>query len=334
MREEIAKQYERFKDSFACGRIVCVHKNKYEIQNGSNLYVQAVISGRFRFQVIHESEYPVVGDYVLYRVGEKEEDICVIEHVLERYAELARFHEWQEKKQLLAANIDTIFICVSFNNDYNVTKIQNLLSLTYGSNAKTIILCTKRDLIEDNEMVMKEIQSIAKDIPVFPVSVYNKEDVQFILQLIAQDTAVFIGSSGVGKSTLINALIGEEHFKTNEIRESDSQGRHTTVHREMMPLASGGYVIDTPGIRIITSYFVENPLEHFQEIEVFSNECSFRDCTHTHEPGCRVIEAIKNDEMSQDRLDAFHKVLKYNAYIELKVSREKIKTKKVQNKKN
>ncbi|MBU1020728.1 MAG: GTPase RsgA, partial [Firmicutes bacterium] len=154
MREEIKKQYEKFKGNLALGQVVCVHKNKYEIQNQSKKYVQAVVSGRFRYHVIDASEYPVVGDYVVYRESDNEEDLCIIEHVLERYAELARLHEWQGKKQLLAANMDKIFICVSLNNDYNVTKIQNLLSLTYGSNAETIILLTKNDLIENNEEIL------------------------------------------------------------------------------------------------------------------------------------------------------------------------------------
>lgn len=335
MREEIQKQFEKFSDSLSLGQVVSVHKNKYEIQDEYKMYHQAVVSGRFRYNVIDDSEYPVVGDYVVYRKGEREDDQCIIEHVLERYAELARLHEWQGKKQLLAANIDKIFICVSLNNDYNITKIQNLLSLTYGSNAETIILLTKNDLMENNSEILEEIREIAKDYPVYPVSVYREEDVKFILDMINSDTAVFIGASGVGKSTLTNALLGEEHFKTSEIRESDAQGRHTTVHREMMRLSTGGYVIDTPGIRIITSYYVENPLEHFSEIEAFAQECSFRDCTHTHEPGCKVVEAIENNELSEDRLDAYHKVLKYNSYIELKVAREKIKSKKAQkNKKN
>lgn len=234
---------------------------------------------------------------------------------------------------MLVANIDLVFICVSLNNDFNIKKVQNLISLTYGSNSKTILLLTKSDLCNNIDERLDEVKNLDKGLDIFVVSSYNDEDIQSIKKIISNLTAVFIGASGVGKSTIVNKLIGYNHFSTSEIRESDSQGRHTTVHRELVMLNSGGSIIDTPGLRLITSYYIENIDEHFNDVSEYSLGCTFRDCTHTHEPGCNVINAVYNNLLPKERLTAYMKAQRFNSFILDKSSKEQLKAKRKLSKK-
>lgn len=217
-----------------------------------------------------------------------------------------------QEKQILAANIDIVFICLSLNKDFNLRKLENYLTLTKGKNFKTIILLTKRDLCDDVESYILRVKNIT-DSDILAVSAYIKADVENIRQIMQGKTSVFIGSSGVGKSTLVNSLLEKDYLKTNDIRLSDAQGRHTTVTRELIKLDEVTSVIDTPGIRIVNAYEIDE--FSFEDILSLAEGCKFRDCKHEFETGCMVLKAIEDEVLEAERLEAYNKALKVNEYI-------------------
>lgn len=309
MTNEILAQYEKFKDSMLLGRVTTVHKSFYLITVDEELY-KGKISGRFGYNVLEKSDYPVVGDYVIFKPSIYD-NTAIIEKVCTRYSCVQRLFV---DNQVLAANIDLIFICISLNEDFNMKKLENFISITYGSNALGIILLTKKDLCDNTEDYINQIKKIHNDISIMNVSSYSKDDIKLLEDTIGTKTAVFIGSSGVGKSTLINEILGYEYLKTLDIRMSDAQGKHATTHREMISIPSGGYIIDTPGIRIVNSYIVDDPLENFDEISELSQKCLYNNCTHIHEPDCKVREAIDSGELSNELFEAYLKILRLNKY--------------------
>ena len=300
---------EQNKHSLNNGQVIAVYKERYVVESDFKK-INMEVSGRFKFVNYKKSDYPQIGDYVKFRMAD--EYLGIIENVVDRISILERedvgnLHE----KHILATNIDLVFICMSLNEDFNVRKLRNYLSLTYDSNFETIILLTKKDLCNNSDDFVEIVKSVT-DCQILTISSFDQEDLDLIQTIINKNTAVFIGSSGVGKSTIINHLIGEEHFKTSQIRLSDAQGRHTTVNRELIQLKSGGKVIDTPGIRIVSSYFVSE--EAFEDIQSLSEECYFSDCKHIQEPGCMVQKAISDGELDTERFEQYLKGMKLNAF--------------------
>lgn len=291
--------------------VIAVHRTEY-ITECDGQRVSASLAGRFHYLTFDKNDYPVVGDYVLLRMVDAKAG--VIESVESRRNVFKRSGVGLSgEAQVLAANLDSIFVCMGLDKDFNIRKLQNFLSLTYGVDADVVILLTKRDLVEDVSSYRDEVQEHF-DEEILVVSSYNEEDIREIEQKIGQGTTIFVGSSGVGKSSIINALLEEEKFKVNSVRESDSQGRHTTTHRELLHLANGGKVIDTPGIRIVYSHVVEDVEDAFEEVLVFAENCKFRDCKHEKEPGCNVRKALEDGDLSEERFKAYTKILKLNRY--------------------
>lgn len=291
--------------------ITAVHRTEYVCEcDGKTIHL--VLAGRFQYLTFDKSDYPVVGDKVMVRIVDEHtgviESVCARKNVLMRAGVSP-----SSDAQILAANIDIIFVCMAMDKDFNMKKLQNFLSLTYDVGAKTVILLTKKDVTENQEAYINQVKSTHKE-EIQTISVYDEEDIEALEHYIGLDTAVFIGSSGVGKSSLINALLKEERFKVNDVRESDAQGRHTTTHRELIHLPSGGVVIDTPGIRVVYSHFVDDVDDAFEEVIAISETCKFRDCKHENEPGCAVKKALKNDELTEERFEAYKKILKLNKY--------------------
>ncbi len=301
------------------GQIVFANRGKYIIDY-ENERISAEVSGRFNFMAYEKSDYPVVGDFVHFHY--EGEDFGIIERIETRTGIISRTGvTTQAEEQILAANVDIAFICMSLNKDFNIKKLRNFVTLTYGSGIESIILLTKKDLAEDIDFYLGQIdESFANEIIV--ISSYETEDIDKIRNRIAGKTVVFIGSSGVGKSTIINKLLQEEKIKTSDIRASDAQGRHTTSSRELIKLSNNSKVIDTPGIRIITSYMIDE--SEFKDIKQLEKECRFRDCTHTDEPGCKVKESLENGELSEERFEQYRKACRYNRFNEKRERERKI----------
>jgi ribosome biogenesis GTPase len=291
------------------GQIITVYKDRYLVEYNDKK-IMTEVSGRFKYLNYQKSDYPQIGDFVKFHLAD--EYLGIIEQVLERKNTLDRQDVGKDaSKHILAANIDICFICMSLNKDFNEIKLRNLLNLTLSKDFKTIVLLTKKDLCDEIDYYLDITKKIT-DNEILITSAYERSDLDLIEETIKDQTAVFIGSSGVGKSTIINHLLGDDHFKTNEIRLSDAQGRHTTVNRELLKLKSGGKVIDTPGIRIITSYFVDEA--SFEDILLLSEGCRYNDCKHEFEPGCMIKKALRNNELDWNRYNQYLKAIKTNEY--------------------
>lgn len=247
----------------------------------------------------------------------------------------------KQHEQLVAANFDYVFIMQSLNDNYNLRRIERYLALAWESGGIPVIVLTKCDLIPDYEEYLNEIESVAIGVDIYAVSCKTREGLEQLNKYFAKgNTLVFLGSSGVGKSTLVNTLIGKEVMKTGEIREEDSRGRHTTTSRNLIMLPNGAMIIDTPGMREIGMWESEEGIDKtFQDIEKCIGFCKYSNCTHTNEPGCKILDAIENGEISMERYNAYVKLKNEAKYAEnaesyLKAKREKFKEIAKKNKNN
>ncbi|QVK21188.1 ribosome small subunit-dependent GTPase A [Mycoplasmatota bacterium] len=311
LRNEILREYEPYKEDMLLGRITNVHREMYDcLYSGKEVKVK--VSGRFSYTVFGTADYPAVGDYVIFKM---EGEYGIIHKVCSRYSELSRSDVGgTSNRQVMAVNVDIVFICVSLNIDFNIKKINELLALVYSSNAKPVVLLTKSDLCDNIDKKIDSVKEI-DDLEIYPISVYFKEDINLVKQLIKNNTSVFLGASGVGKSTLVNKITGKDELKTNTIRESDSQGRHTTVNRQLFYLTDlDAAIIDTPGIRTINVFTVDDLDVHYKDIAMYASKCKFNNCTHKHEPMCAVQEALKEGKITEERFKNYLKNIKISEY--------------------
>jgi len=254
---------------------------------------------------------------------------ALIHHVLTRKSVfLRKAAGTSHDVQVVAANIDTVFICMALNNDYNLRRMERYLSIAWDSGAVPVVVLTKADLCQDVAEKVAEVERVSPGVEILVTSSLTKYGEEPICAYLSSGkTVAFIGSSGVGKSTLINRLLGEDRIETNETRKDD-KGRHTTTHRELLKIPSGGAVIDTPGMR-------EMGLEHadlykaFADIGELAEQCKFDDCTHRHEPGCAVRQAIESGGLEEDRLQSYFKLEKEATYEGLNA--KQIEKKKIDN---
>lgn len=298
------------------GRIVLQEKGLYRIA-GDKGEKAAAVSGKFQYHATTVSEYPAVGDYVMADWNEAGGN-AVIHEVLPRKSVFIRKAAGEgRQEQVVAANVDTLFICMSLNNDYNLRRLERYLSVAWDSGAVPVVVLTKADLCDDLESKLLEVSAVAVGVDILVTSVDEAEGYEKVLSYIGEDkTVAFIGSSGVGKSTLINRLLGENRLDTNGLR-NDDKGRHTTTHRELIALSTGGAVIDTPGMRELGMWDAGEGIERtFADIEELAEGCRFGDCTHTREPGCAIRRALDEGELSMDRWMSYQKLKAENAYME------------------
>ena len=299
------------------GRVTEVQKELYKIvtEYGEN-------SGKLKGSLFYNdkiySVYPTIGDFVLVKHNPLGED--VIYRVLERKSKFSRLDSFNKVEQLVAANFDYVFIMLSLNNDFSLKRTERYLTAAWKSGALPVIIMTKLDLCDNYSLQKAEIEKIAPSVPIIAVSSISGEGLEELWSYIEPyKTVVFLGSSGIGKSTLVNALCGEEIMKVNTIREDDSKGRHTTTHRQLIKLKNNAMIIDTPGMRELGMWDATQGLEiAFDEIGELSKQCRFRDCMHEKEPGCAVRNALESGELPKERWDNYTKLKKEARFAESK----------------
>lgn len=279
----------------------------------------ATLSGRFRHQLGRRVDFPVVGDWVAAQVHDDAQ--ATIHAVLPRRSLFSRKMAGATTEvQLLAANVDVACLVSGLDHDFNLRRIERYLVLAWDSGANPVLVLNKADLCPDVDAHLAELEAIAPGVPVLTLSAAQGEGIAPLRELLNPgQTAVLLGSSGVGKSTITNQLLGREIQVTQETRSQDGKGRHTTTHRELLRLPNGALLIDTPGLREIQLWASEDSLhDTFADIDELAQSCRFRDCQHQHEPGCAVQEAIANGLLNEERLMSYQKLQRELAHLERK----------------
>ncbi|MGI6122563.1 MAG: ribosome small subunit-dependent GTPase A [Acetivibrionales bacterium] len=261
-----------------------------------------------------------VGDWIALEQSTNPESYSIYT-VFPRKTKFSRAAAGMEvKEQIVAANVDTVFILQSLNRDFNMKRLERYLISTWESGATPVVVLTKSDCCDDVAEKMAEAYNTAPGVDIYSISCITQEGIDDIRKyLIPGKTVALLGSSGVGKSTLVNTLVGKEILKTQEIREDDNRGRHTTTHRELFLLPGGGLILDTPGMRSLSLWEADTGMEMmFGDIEELINLCRFHDCTHQSEPGCAVIKALESGELEQKRWNSWQKLQKELNHLEAK----------------
>jgi ribosome biogenesis GTPase len=289
-------------------RIVAEHRGSYEVWSAQGEGAVR-LSGRLTRDLEGEA-FPGVGDWVTLKSPPGPDGVTIIESLLARRTVFIRGAAGQQARgQVVAANVDVVFIVCGLDNDYNVRRIERYLARTWASGARPVVVLNKADLCENTEERTTEVELAATGASVLVASALLANGLDRVREHLGQGvTAAFIGSSGAGKSTLINALLGEQRMATRETRSRDGRGCHTTTHRQLIWFPEGGLLIDTPGMRELQLLDEEGISTVFSDIQDLSTECRFRDCTHTAEPGCAVREAVDEGDMSDDRLEHYQKL--------------------------
>ena len=291
------------------GRISIQHKDRYVLLSEQG-EVNGKVSGKFRFEVKGLHNFPAVGDWVVFEINSGDQS-AVIHHVLERRSKFSRKVAGDRPdEQVLAANIDIVFLVMGLDGNYNLRRLERYLTVAEESEARSVIVLNKSDLCSHLEECTQEVLSIAHGINVVVMSALRAEDVAPIRLLLTPGiTGVLLGSSGVGKSTITNQLLGKEHSQVQSVRETDSHGRHTTPHRELLVLPNGGIIIDTPGLRELQLWSGEEGVQDsFDDIEELAVHCRFRDCKHEAEPNCAVKQALEDGSLDPGRYEGFQKL--------------------------
>ena len=312
-------------------RIITVNKDNFTINNGQG-DVSAEITGKLMFSADSPLEYPATGDWVIAQYYDKD-SFAIIHEIVPRKSLLKRKTSGKKVEfQLIAANIDTGLIVQSLDTNYNLRRLERYLVMINESDIQPVVLLSKSDLLHVNEIDKKiaEIHTLIPGIRVVPFSNEDNTGLELVKELLVPwKTYCLLGSSGVGKTTLINNLLDEVRLKTHSVREKDGKGRHITTRRQLISLKDGAMIIDTPGMRELGNFAVDVGIySTFDEIAELSNQCRYNDCSHTQEHGCAVLSALKDGIISQERYQSFVRLNKESAFYEMSYLEKKRKDKK------
>jgi ribosome biogenesis GTPase len=315
----LAAEFEPYHETgLEPGRVAVEHRGALVLLTGEG-EIWAGIPGRLRHRAASPIDLPAVGDWVAYRRGGPD-DRAVIEAVLPRRTAFVRKTAgFEAVEQVVAANVDVVFCVTSLVDDLNARRLERYLTLAWESGAEPVVVLTKADLCTKIDAAVAHVSGVTFGVPMHVVSAVTGDGVGELAAHIAGGrTATLVGSSGVGKSTLVNRLCGAERLATAAVRP-DGRGRHTTTHRELVALADGGCLIDTPGMRELVLWDAEEGLDRaFEDLDDLAQRCRFRDCEHRTEPGCAVREAIRTGALDAARLESFRHLQRELRYLEIR----------------
>ena len=308
-------------------RVVAEDRGSYQVLSPSGEQ-RASVTGRFRFETSDPAAFPAVGDWFAIGAGPTDgttsasHDDTIIHAVLPRRSALIRQAAGRRTEaQVVGANLDVVFVVASLNGDLNLRRLERYVAVAWESGAEPVVLLSKADLTEDVEATLAGVSAVAAGAAVLIVSSFDGRGVEAVRAHIGPGrTAAFVGSSGVGKSTLLNRLAGEARAGVSEIREADARGRHTTTRRQIHLLPGGGLVLDTPGMRELALWDVEGLEQSFADIDDLAATCRFGDCAHDAEPGCAVRSAIVAGTLPAARLESWRKLQREARHHERQVS--------------
>ncbi|MFH0862228.1 MAG: ribosome small subunit-dependent GTPase A [Candidatus Altiarchaeota archaeon] len=296
-------------------RVVDSNRHIYNLMSEGGP-VMGKLSVKFRKGCHSKEDYPTVGDWVAFRQNDQT-GYAGIHGMLGRRSKFSRKVAGKaSQEQVIAANIDTIFVVSGLDEDFSIRRLERYTTLAADSNAELVFILNKADICDNLPQVISEVAGLFKGVPVYALSALDNTGVEQLLpHLKAGKTVVFIGSSGAGKSTIVNRLLGEERQKTGPVSAHDGRGRHITSSKNLIVLPGGSIVIDTPGLKEVQLLCSGKGLKNaFSDIEEYAGECKYRNCTHTNEPGCAVLSAVNDGLIPEDRLKSYHKLKREIAY--------------------